>query len=118
MTYDDISEFSFESSVGKIMVRIMKFENGLLLLVTDSDTFRLGLSAVAIPSGSGRAGPTSSGLLSLSPDASLVRTIAERVSAWTNQMCMMIIGVKDLTRELTLEITTSLRNHLQSEGTR
>ena len=111
MTYDDISEFSFESSGGAVRVRKMEFENGLLLLITDSERFRLGLSAVAIPSGSGRQGPTSMELLALSPDASLVRTIAEQVAAWTNQTCMMVIGVKSLTKELTMELTTSLRDH-------
>lgn len=89
----------------------MEFSNGLLLLITDSGQFKLGLSAVAIPSGPGRAGPTSTELLALSPDASLVRTIAEQVASWTNQTCMMVIGVKNLTREVTMEITTSLRDH-------
>jgi len=112
MKYDDISEFSAETSEGTIRVRAIQLENGLLLLVSNSEKYRLGLSAVAIPPGSGRTDSTSTGLFTTGTDAHLVRTVAEHVSSWTNQTCMIVMGVKNLTRQITVEITTLLRNHL------
>jgi hypothetical protein len=112
MEFDDITEFSSETSTGIIKVRIMNLSNGRLVLITDSDQFRLGVAAVAIPAGQGRSEPTSSGLFTMGLDATLVRTLAERIASWTNQTCMLVLGTSPLTRESMMELTTLLRNHL------
>lgn len=113
MEFEDIKEFSSETSTGKIKVRIMSLSNGQLVLITDSDQFRLGISAVAIPAGQGRSEPTSSGLFTKEIDATLVRTLAERISSWTNQTCMLVLGIAGtLTRERMMELTALLRDHL------
>ncbi len=112
MEFDDITEFSSETSTGTIKVRLMSLSNGLLVLITDSEQFRLGVAAVAIPPGQGRSEPTSSGLFTMGLEATLVRTLAERIASWTNQTCMLVLGMSPLTRESMVEITSLLRNHL------
>ncbi len=112
MEFDDITEFSSETSTGTIKVRLMSLSNGLLVLITDSEQFRLGVAAVAIPPGQGRSEPTSSGLFTMGLDATLVRTLAERIASWTTQTCMLVLGMSPLTRERMIEITSLLRNHL------
>ena len=112
MEFDDITEFSSETSTGTIKVRLMSLSNGLLVLITDSEQFRLGVAAVAIPPGQGRSEPTSSGLFTMGLDATLVRTLAERIASWTNQTCMLVLGMSPLTRESMVELTSLLRNHL------
>ena len=112
MEFEDISEFSSETSTGTIKIRIMDLSNGQLVLITDSDRFRLGLSAVAIPAGQGRSEPTSTGLFTEGLEITLVRTLAERVASWTNQTCMLVLGMSALTRERMMELTSLLRDHL------
>ncbi len=112
MEFEDISEFSSETSAGTIKIRIMDLSNGQLVLITDSDRFRLGLSAVAIPAGQGRSEPTSTGLFTEGLEITLVRTLAERVASWTNQTCMLVLGMSALTRERMMELTSLLRDHL------
>ncbi len=112
MEFEDISEFSSETSAGTIKIRIMDLSNGQLVLITDSDRFRLGLSAVAIPAGQGRSEPTSTGLFTEGLEITLVRTLAERVASWTNQTCMLVLGMSALTRERMMELTALLRDHL------
>ncbi len=111
MEFEDISEFSSETSAGTIKIRIMDLSNGQLVLITDSDRFRLGLSAVAIPAGQGRSEPTSTGLFTEGLEITLVRTLAERVASWTNQTCMLVLGMSALTRERMMELTSLLRDH-------
>ena len=112
MDFEDITEFSAETSTGKIRVRTLSLSNGQIVLISDSDQFRFGLSAMAIPPGQGRTSPTSSGLFSMKVDSALVRTLAERVASWTNQTCMLILGIGDtLTRERTMELTAILKDH-------
>jgi len=112
MSLDDIREFESEFSQGKLRGRVIYLENGILLLLSDSERFRISLSAVAIPPSHGRREPVSTGFLSTGPDATLVRTIAERVAAWTNQTCMLVIAVNGLNRALMMEIIAILKNHL------
>jgi hypothetical protein len=113
MEFDDITEFSSDTSAGTIKVRIMSLSNGQLVLITDSNQFRLGLTAVAIPAGQGRSEPTSSGLFTKELDSTLVRTLAERVASWTNQTCLLVLGIGGtLTRERMMELTSLLREHL------
>ena len=109
---DDISEFDVDSTKGKIRFRILEMENGLLLLISDSDKFRIGLSALAIPAGHGSNQPTSSGLFTAGLDAALVRTLAERVAMWTNQTCMIVAGLKAFDQNVLMELTTILKSHL------
>ncbi len=109
---NDIREFDVDSAQGKIRFRIMDMENGLLLLISDSDLFRIGLSAVAVPPRQGRKEPTSSGLFTMGLDATMVRTLAERVTAWTNKTCMVVVGLKGFNRESMMELTTILKGHL------
>ena len=112
MSLDDIREFESEFSQGKLRGRVIDLENGLLLLLSDSERFRISLSAVAIPPAHGRKEPVSTGFLSTGLHATLVRTIAERVAAWTNQTCMLVIAVNGLNRELMMEIIAILKNYL------
>jgi hypothetical protein len=114
MEFEDISEFSSETSAGTIKIRIMDLSNGQLVLITDSNRFRLGLSAVAIPAGQGRSEPTSTGLFTEGLEITLVRTLAERVASWTNQTCMLVLGMSALTRERMMELTSLLKDHLVS----
>ncbi len=111
MKFDDIRQFESDTSQGKILVRIMDLENGTLVMISGSDKFRLGLSAVAIPPGQGRSEPTSTGLFSAGLDAALVRTLAERVAAWINQTCMIVVAVSALNQTLVMELMTILKNH-------
>ena len=112
MALDDVRDFEHETEHGPVKIRVMGLENGLLVLISDSERFRLGLSAVAIPAGQGRVEPTSTGLLSVGDEAMQVRILAENVAKSTGQMCMMIVAVKDLTRSLMIDITKALRQHL------
>ncbi|TFG33883.1 hypothetical protein EU527_06140 [Candidatus Thorarchaeota archaeon] len=114
MGFDDISEFTSETSIGVIRFRILNLANGHLLLISDKDQYRLGVSAVAIPPGQGSSEPTSASLFSMGIDITLVRTLAERVAAWTNTTCMVIIGISQLTREVMIELLLVLKNHLLS----
>ena len=112
MEFDDISEFSSETSAGNIKIRIMNMTNGILVLISDSNQFRFGLSAMAIPAGRGRSEPTSVGFFTSEIDSTLVRTLAEKLATWTNQTCMLVVGVSSLTRGLKLELMSLLRDHL------
>jgi hypothetical protein len=112
MEFDDIRQFESDTSQGKIRFRIMDLDNGTLVLISGSDKFRLGLSAVAIPPGQGRSEPTSTGLFSAGLDAALVRTLAERVSALINQSCMVVVAVSALNQALMMELMTILKSHL------
>lgn len=112
MEFDDISEFSSETSAGTIKIRIMTLTNGKLVLISDSKSFRLGLSAMAIPAGQGRSEPTSVGFFTTEIESTLVRTLAERLASWTNQTCMLVVGMTSLTRERMLELMSVLRDHL------
>lgn len=112
MEFDDITEFSSETSAGTVKIRIMTLANGILVLISDSNKFRLGLSAMAIPAGQGRSEPTSVGFFTKDIDSTLVRTLAERLASWTNQTCMLVVGMSSLTRERMLELMSVLRDHL------
>ncbi len=112
MEFDDITEFSSETSTGTINVRIMTMTNGKIVLISDSKSFRLGLSAMAIPPGQGRSEPTSIGFFSTEIESTLVRTLAERLALWTNQTCMLVVGMSSLTRERMLELMSVLKDHL------
>jgi len=111
MEFDDITEFTSETSTGPIKIRIMTLTNGLLVLISDSNKFRLGLSAMAIPAGQGRSEPTSVGFFTKEIDSTLVRTLAERLASWTNQTCMLVVGMSSLSRERMLELMSLLRDH-------
>jgi hypothetical protein len=112
MEFDDITEFTSDTSVGTIKIRIMTLTNGVLVLISDSKSFRLGLSAMAIPAGHGRSEPTSVGFFTTEIESTLVRTLAERIASWTNQTCMLVVGMSSLTRERMIELMSVLREHL------
>lgn len=112
MDFEDITEFSADTSTGKIKVRVMSLSNGKIVLISDSDQFRLGFSALANPAGRDRSEPTSSSLFTRELDSAMVRILAERVVSWTNQTCMLILGIGGtLTRERMMELTLLLRDH-------
>lgn len=111
MEFDDITEFTSETSTGFVKIRIMTLTNGLLVLISDSNKFRLGLSAMAIPAGQGRSEPTSVGFFTKEIDSTLVRTLAEKLASWTNQTCMLVVGMSSLSRERMLELMSLLRDH-------
>ncbi|MBN2228954.1 MAG: hypothetical protein JW779_05110 [Candidatus Thorarchaeota archaeon] len=112
MGLDDISEYSAETSIGRIRVRLMNLENGLLILLSDKENYRLGLSAVAIPPGHGSSNPTSTGLFTVGLENELVRTMAERVAMWTNQTCLIVVGLHQMNREIMMELLTALKDYL------
>ncbi len=112
MSFDDISEFTSETSIGVIHIRITSLTNGLLLLISDKDKYRLGISAVAIPPGQGRNEPTSTAMFTMGMDVTLVRTLVERIASWTNTTCMVVMGIPKLTREIMMELLLVLKNHL------
>jgi len=112
MGLDGIRDLEHETEHGKLRIRAMDLENGLLILISDSDRFRLGPSAIAIPAGQGRVEPTSTGFLSIGEDAVQVRILAETVAKRTGRTCMMVIAVKELSRALMVDITKVLREHL------
>jgi len=114
MTIDDTSELTSETSIGTVRIRILNLENGLLLLFSEKEQYRLGISAVAIPPGQGRSEPTSAASFTMGLDITLARTIAERVASWTNSTCMVISGVTQLNRDVMMEILSTLRDHLVS----
>lgn len=108
----DITEFVSTYSKGTLRVRMLELENGLLVLLSDSEKFRLGQSAMAIPPGQGRSEPTSAGVFSGALDSALIRTIAERIAAMTGQTCMIVSGIREISRETMMEIVVILKNHL------
>jgi hypothetical protein len=112
MGFDDISELTSETSIGTVNIRILNLENGLLILFSEKEQYRLGISAVAIPPGQGRTEPTSTPLFTMGLDTTLVRTIAERIASWTNNTCMVVVGLSQLNREIMMELLTILRDHL------
>ena len=112
MTSEDITEFKNQFSKGTLRVRMTELENGTLVLLSDSSKYRLGQSAMAIPPGHGRTEPTSAGVFSGGLDSAMVRTLAERVAAITGQTCMIISGVREMTREVMMEIMVILKNRL------
>ena len=112
MGFDDITELTSETSICLVKIRILNLENGLLLLFSDKDQYRLGISAVAIPAGQGRSDPTSTALFTMGLDTTLVRTIAERVASWTNNTCMVVSGLAQLNRDIMMELLSFLRDHL------
>jgi hypothetical protein len=114
MTFDDISELASETSIGTVRIRILNLENGLLLLFTDKEQYRLGISAVAIPPGQGRSEPTSTATFTMGLDITLVRTMAERVASWTNSICMVVSGIPKLDRVIMMELLSVLRDHFVS----
>jgi hypothetical protein len=112
MSYTGTEDFKTTLAHATLSFRIMKLENGLLVMISDSDAFRLGPSAVSVPSGQLRREPTSMVVSGVGQDLMIVRSIAERISAWTNSMCMLIVAVKNINRELMLEIVNVLKSHL------
>ena len=112
MGFDDISELTAETSIGVVNIRIQNLENGLLMLFSEKEQYRLGISAVAIPPGQGRSEPTSTALFTMGLDTTLVRTIAERIASWTNNTCMIVSGLPRLNREVMMELLSFLRDHL------
>ena len=112
MGFDDISELTSETSIGNIKIRILNLENGLLMLFSEKEQYRLGISAVAIPPGQGRSEPTSTALFTMGLDTTLVRTMAERIASWTNNTCMVVSGIPQLNREVMMELLSFLRDHL------
>jgi len=112
MESSEIQDFESETERVRLRVRVMHLENGLLILISDSERFRLGLSAVAIPAGPSRQEPSSTGFLSIGEDAIQVRVLAETVAKRTGQMCMVVVAVKELNRTLMMDITRTLREHV------
>ncbi len=109
---DDITEFESDLLSGHIKVRIIDMDNGLLVMITDSDKFKLGVTSLAIPSRPGMDTPVSSGIFSPGSDDTMVRTIAERISAWTKRPCLLVVHAKSKDREFMVGILTLLKNQL------
>jgi len=111
MSTSDTEDFELSLPKMTLKFRIVTLENGFLVMISDSPSFRLGQSAVSVPSGQAKREPTSMAISAVGPDAMTVRTIAERISAWTGSMCMLIMAVKDTDRVVVMEIVNALKNH-------
>ena len=109
MEHQDIQEFEIKTSQGTVKTRIVELENGLLLMFSDSEKYRLGFSAVAIPPGQGRLGPSSASVFSTGLDAALSRTLAEKIAALTGLTCMIILAIKDLNQLKIMEILNGIK---------
>ncbi|NWF96138.1 MAG: hypothetical protein HXY34_08340 [Candidatus Thorarchaeota archaeon] len=116
MTSDDTCEFESNLPHGLFRFRIIRLANGYLVLVTDSESFRFGVSAIAAPPVEGSRDHTSMSLLGTGLDTTLVRTIAERVSVLTNSTCMLMVAVSGLDRNVMMEIAGALRSHFSKES--
>ena len=90
----------------------MTLTNGVLVLISDSNKYRLGLSAMAIPAGPGRSEPTSIGFFTAEMESTLIRTLAERVASWMNKTCMLIVAMSSLTKERMMELMSVLKDCL------
>jgi hypothetical protein len=110
MEQQDIKEFEVNTSQDKVKMRIIELENGLLIMLSDSDKYRLGFSAVAIPPGQGRQGPSSASVFSTGLDAALSRTLAEKIAALTGQTCMIVLAMKNLSQLAIMEILNSIKS--------
>jgi hypothetical protein len=115
MDAKNINDLDVETKTGLLRVRVMYLENGLIILLSDSSKFRLGNTAVSIPEGRGRNEPTSTTLFSNAIDSTLARTLAERISSWTEQACILVVSVKDFDRASTMGVMRALKQHLQQE---
>ena len=104
MNSEDIRHFETDTSLGKVRARVMDLDNGTLLLLSDSERFRLGISAVAIPPSRDESEPASSGLFTTGLDTILVRTLAERIVSWTGKTCMAVVAINGLNQKALLEI--------------
>ncbi|MHA1771427.1 MAG: proteasome assembly chaperone 4 family protein [Candidatus Thorarchaeota archaeon] len=111
---EEIEDFTVPIGETEIFLRIMHLENGLSVFISSSSKPRLGQIALASPPTLGDSEPSSSSLFGMDQEAVLVRTIAERVAVWTNQSCLVVISVKNLTRSLVMEILRALKSHLLS----
>jgi hypothetical protein len=112
MEHQDIREFEVDTSLGKVKVRIIELENGSLLMFSDSEKYRLGFSAIAIPPGQGRSGPTSASMFSTGLDTTLSRTLAEKVAALTGQTCMIVLAMKDTSQLAIMELLNGIKSIL------
>ncbi len=110
MDGEDIRHFETDTSLGKVRVRVMDLENGTLLLLSDSERFRLGISAVAIPPSRNESEPASSGLFTTGLDTILVRTLAERIVSWTGRTCMTVVAISGLNQKILLELMAFLKD--------
>lgn len=111
---EGIQDLTVTTKGGDLLVRLMELENGLSVFISTSKRPRLGLIALSTPPVSGHTEPSSSSLFGANPESALVRTIAERITQWTGQSCLIVVAVKPLDRELVMEILRSLKNHLLS----
>jgi hypothetical protein len=112
MEQQDIKEYEINASIGKVKLRIIELDNGLLLMFSDSNKYRFGFSSVAIPPGHGRPNPSSASMFSTGLDAALCRTLAEKIAALTGQTCMIVMAIKDLSQLTILEILNSIKSIL------
>ena len=112
MEQQDIKEFGLNTSLGKVKLRIIELDNGLLLMFSDSDKYRFGLSSIAIPPSHGRPGPSSASMFSSGLDDTLSRTLAEKIAALTGQTCMIVLAIKDLSQLIIMEILNNIKSIL------
>ncbi|TXT56730.1 MAG: hypothetical protein BAJATHORv1_20323 [Candidatus Thorarchaeota archaeon] len=112
MTSESFHDISTEISSGTLKVRIMELQNGLLILLSDSDEFRLGLSAVAMPGMEDRKNPTSTGIFTFDTNAMLIRTLSEQITTISGQSCMVISSVRNLNQLKLMEIMNVLKGIL------
>jgi hypothetical protein len=112
MAHQDIRGFEVETSLGIVKMRIIELENGLLFMFSDSDSYRLGFSAVAIPPSQGRREPSSASVFSTGLDAALSRSLAEKIAALTGQTCMIVLALKNLNQIVIMELLNNIKSIL------
>ncbi len=109
---EDIVQFEGDIPNGHIRVRINELENGILVLITDSETFKLGPTCIATPSRPGMSEPISNALFVSGFESTVVRTIAERIAVWTKRTCLLVVHAKNLDRDFMVSVLGLLKAHL------
>lgn len=112
MEQQDIREFEVDTSIGMVKTRIIELENGLLIMFSDSNKYRLGFSAVAIPPSQGRLEPSSASVFSIGLDAALSRSLAEKIASLTGQTCMIVLAMKNVSQLIIMEILNGIKSIL------
>ncbi len=109
---EDTQDIELDTSSVTVRARIVTLENGRLLLLTDSEGFRLGPVAIGVPPRSRMSLPVSAEMFASPEDSALVRIIAERLSLWSGNAWLVVAGLRSISREFLLELLSGLRSAL------
>ncbi|MBD3405795.1 MAG: hypothetical protein GF411_06655 [Candidatus Lokiarchaeota archaeon] len=114
MTKEEINDISVEISSGTLYIRIMDLENGMLILLSDSLKFRLGVSVIAMPGTDVHRRPLSRGIFAYDGNTSLLRSLSEQIARLSGRSCMLVSSVKELDQAKLIEIMAVFKGILLS----